>query len=68
MSSKKTKTNHELVTMIFNDLDKYLNFCKGYGYRYDESDLYNNRSYVWRQYTKFLAGKEVKNQWELNAR
>jgi hypothetical protein len=68
MSSKKTKTNRELVTPIFNDLDKYLDFCKTYGYRYNEADLYSNRSYVWRQYSKLLAGKEVKDQWALNAR
>jgi hypothetical protein len=49
---------------VFDDLDKYRAFCKDYGYRFDEADLYSNRSYMWRQYNKLLSGKEVKNQWE----
>jgi hypothetical protein len=53
------------TVQVFNDLDKYRNFCREYGYRFDESDLYANRSYVWRQYTKLLAGKEVKDQWSV---
>jgi hypothetical protein len=27
--------------------------------------LYSNKSYVWRQYGKLLAGKEVKDQWSI---
>lgn len=51
------------VQQIFDDLEKFLEFCQEYGYKYDESDLYNQRSYVYRTYTKFLTGKPVKNQW-----
>ena len=50
---------------VFDDLDKYRNFCRDYGYRFDEADLYSNRSYVWRQYGKLLANKEVKDQWSI---
>jgi hypothetical protein len=50
---------------VFDDLDKYRNFCREYGYRFDEADLYSNRSYVWRQYGKLLTGKEVKDQWSI---
>lgn len=53
---------------VFEDLDLFREFCREYGYRYDEADLYSNRSYVWRQYTKFTTGKEVKDQWALHAR
>jgi len=59
--NEKTKINQ-----IFDDLHGYLNFCRDYGYKYDEADLYNNRSYIYRQYTKFIAGKEVKDMWELD--
>jgi len=52
------------VQQIFEDLEKYLQFCVDYGYKYDESDLYNQRSYVYRQYTKFITGKQAKNQWD----
>ena len=51
------------VAQIFEDLEKYLEFCKDYGYKYDASDLYNQRSYVYRQYTKQTTGKEAKDQW-----
>lgn len=53
------------VQKIFDDLDKLRTFCREYGYRYNEADLYSNRSYVWRQYEKMQAGKEVKDQWAL---
>ena len=48
---------------IFDDLEKYLAFCKQFGYKYDESELYSNRSAAYRQYTKHLAGKPVRNMW-----
>ena len=52
------------VQQIFEDLEKYLEFCKDYGYKFDESDLYNQKSYVYRQYTKFSTGKQAKDNWE----
>lgn len=54
------------IKQIFNDLENYLNFCKDFGYKYDEADLYNNRSYVFRQFTKFVAGKEVRDMWAID--
>ena len=52
------------VQQIFEDLEKYLDFCVTYGYKFDESDLYNQRNYVYRQYVKFATGKPVKDQWD----
>jgi len=60
MANPNTKSNYQ----IFNDLDLYRNFCREYGYRFDERDLYSGQSYVWRQYQKSLAGRPVKDQWE----
>ncbi len=65
--SRENKSN-ERVNQIFDDLHSYLNFCREYGYRYDEAELYNNRSYVFRQFCKFLQGKPVKDQWELDGK
>jgi hypothetical protein len=56
--------NKSTVAQIFNDLDLYRNFCREYGYKFDERDLYSGQSYVWRQYQKSLTGKPVKDQWE----
>ena len=57
------KETRDRVNKIFDDLADYLKFCKDYGYRYDEADLYSQRNYVYRQYTKFLAGKPIKDNW-----
>ena len=65
--SKHEKMNPR-VKHIFEDLEKYLDFCKEFGYRFDEADLYKDRSYVWRQYSKLLAGKPVKNMWGENSK
>lgn len=56
------------VTQIFDDLEKYLGFCQDYGYRYDEGDLYSNKSHIFRQFTKYLSGKPVKNNWETDGK
>ncbi len=61
--AKQTFQPNSRVHQIFEDLEKYLDFCRDYGYKYDEADMYNQRSYVYRTYTKFLTGKSVKNQW-----
>lgn len=51
------------VTEIFNDLEKYLDFCRDHGYRYNESDLGNWKSYAYQQYNKFLQNKPAKDMW-----
>ena len=53
------------VAEIFEDLETYLEFCQDYGYRYNEADLYNFKSYAWQQYNKFSQSKNAKNMlWE----
>ncbi len=54
----------EAVDKIFDDLDNFKDFCRDYGYRYNEKDLYNWKSYAWQQYNKLLSGKNVKDMWE----
>lgn len=56
------------VTQLFDDLEKYLDFCKSHGYVFNEADLYNNKSFAYRQHTKHLQGKPAKDSWELDAR
>ena len=67
MAKAAIKSNPR-VHQIFDDLDAYLNFCKNFGYSFDERDLYSNKSYVYRQFTKFITGKSVKDMWELDAK
>ena len=55
------------VRQIFDDLDEYRTFCVDYGYKFDEGTLYDMRNYVYRLFTKHLAGKEVRNMWDEEA-
>jgi hypothetical protein len=56
------------VAEIFNDLEVFMEFCQDYGYRYNESDLYNFKSYAWQQFNKWHAGKNAKNMWSEDTR
>lgn len=66
--AKPTFKHNPRMTDIFGDLDKFLEFCQDYGYRYNEGDLYNFRSYAWQQYSKYSQGKNAKNMWWEDAR
>ena len=50
------------------DLDKLLEFCRNYGYRFNETDLYNFKSYAWQQYSKFTQGKNARDMWSEDGR
>ena len=50
------------------ELDTLLAFCRDFGYRYNEADLYNFKSYAWQQYTKFTQGKNARDMWAEDAR
>lgn len=56
------------VTQIFEDLEKYLAFCREYGYVYNEADLYSNKSFIFRQFTKWQQGKPAKDMWEADGK
>jgi len=61
---KQTHTTNPRLTELFDDLEKYLDFCRDYGYRYNEADLGNWKSYAYQQFNKFLQGKPAKNMWD----
>jgi hypothetical protein len=62
--AKIKHTTNPRVTEIFNDLEQYLDFCRTHGYRYNEADLGNWKSYSYQQFNKFLQGKPAKNMWD----
>jgi len=41
------------VNQIFEDLEKFRDFCRYEGKPYDEADLYNGRATVWQAYQKY---------------
>ena len=53
---------------ILDDLDLFREFCVDFGYRFNEADLYNFKSYAWQQYNKFSQGKNAKNMWDEDSR
>ena len=61
------KSNPRVIELQ-DDLEKLLEFCQDYGYRYNEADLYNFKSYAWQQYNKYSQGKNAKNMWDEDAR
>lgn len=67
MAKPEFKSNPR-VRQIFEDLEKFLNFCKDYGYVFDEKELYSNKSYTYRQFNKFLTGKPVKDNWSIDTK
>lgn len=67
MSKTAIKPNPRAMAVL-EDLSKYLEFCRDFGYRYREEDLYNFKSYSWQQYNKFVQGKPAKNMWDEDLR
>ena len=61
---KTTYQLHPKVREIHDDLEKFLAFCREYGYRYNEADLYNWKSYAYQQFNKLQNGKPAKNMWD----
>lgn len=62
MSRKNQKSYFESrpdIVKIFKDLESYLNFCRIELFPYNEADLYQKSSWVWRKYE---ASKDPKKQ------
>jgi hypothetical protein len=51
------------VNQIFEDLDKFREFCVQFGHSFDERDLYNERSYTYQDFMRQKEGKYIKNRW-----
>ena len=56
------------VNELFDELDKLREICQDYGYRFNEADLHNFKSYAWQQYSKYSQGKNAKNMWDEDTR
>ena len=66
--AKLSYKSSERANQTLEELSNFLEFCREYGYRFNENDLYNFRSYAWQQYNKFVQGKNAKNMWVEDAR
>ena len=65
---KPTFKPNPRLQAIFEDLEQYLRFCQDFGYRYDERDLYNWKSYAYQQFNKHVQGKFAKDMWFIDNR
>ena len=66
--ARPTFKHNPRVQAIFDDLEQYLRFCQDFGYRYNEADLYNWRSYAYQQFNKHVQGKFAKDMWSIDNR
>lgn len=53
---------------VFDDLEQFLCFCQNFGYKFNEADLYNWKSYAYQQFNKHLQGKPAKDMWVIDSR
>ena len=47
------KFNREAYTKVFDDLDKFRDYCRFEGKVFNEADMYKKDSYVWQAYGKY---------------
>ena len=47
------ENNFPPVNKIFDDLEKFRDYCRFEGKPFDEKDLYNDKSWVWQSYGKY---------------
>lgn len=66
--------NNPEIVKIFSDLEEYLDYCRMELVPYNEADLYNRSSWVWRGFEKYkksqadASGNEVKFERKNNKR
>jgi len=58
----KKRYNNPRAEKVWDDLEAYLDFCRMYGYRFNEVDLYNMQCYPFQQFNKMRNGKNFKDQ------
>lgn len=62
------KKKNPRTEQVWNELDKFKKFCVSHGYKFDEANLFNMRTYPFQQYNKFRNGKKCKDQWDFDLR
>lgn len=55
------------INKIFDDLDAYRDFCREFGYIFNEAHLYNSRS-PYGFYEKYKKGQRIVNNWREDKR
>ena len=64
--ARNKKSKNPRTEQVWEDLEAYRAFCVSHGYRFNEADLYNMRTYPFQQFNKFRNGKNCKDQWQFD--
>jgi hypothetical protein len=56
-------TRYPDINRIFDELDAYLEFCKEFGFVYNEKDLWNYKS-PYGLFDRYRKGHRINNNWE----
>lgn len=64
MAKPKLTGTFSTEAQVFTDLENYKEFCVDFGYKWDESTLYDMRVFSYRQFQKKVSGKDPKNNWD----
>lgn len=56
------------VQQIFEELEAYREFCREYGYVFNEAHLGKMQEYPWQQFQKYTNHKNFRDQWADDAR
>ena len=54
------KFNREAYTKVFNDLEKFRDYCRFEGKVFNEADLYKSESIIWQSYQKWQGWMRAK--------
>jgi len=52
--------NRDAYNRVFNDLDKFRDYCRFEGKVFNEADLYNKEAPVWEAYQKWQGWMRAK--------
>ena len=67
MAKQRIVANLSVNDNLYQEIEDYMEFCRSYGYKFNEADVRNMRSYAYQQFSKFASGKTAKNMWEVDA-
>jgi len=57
------QNNKSTVDKIFDDLEKFQQFCVDYGHNFNPKHLYQDNNSVYKDFVKFQKGREPRNRW-----
>jgi len=57
------QNNKSTVDKIFDDLEKFQQFCVDYGHAFNPRNLYHENNASYKDFVKYSKGREPRNRW-----